>query len=399
MTLLEELMIKAELLVDGVWVCDSALKGVGTRFKEQVHHLFEYDFQLHQGLACPSEMVLPLGSVAQVRLNARSRYRITQEDGEPLLQKDGRAVTSVRWINRPRFYDQRTTTSKSMSAVAELVGEDCLSICHTNACMTFANGKQCAFCNLNYTPKQYDDVMVKKRAREVGQVVAAAFKEGVARHFLITGGILPGDREMRLLEAMLQAIRESTGMTDLPGAVIMTPPENLDELRRLRDLGLQGIGFNLECYNPDFFRAICPGKQELIGYDKYRQALRAAVDIFGAGGRVFSGFIAGIEPREFFLEGVQALAEEGVASIPLVWSPSSGTRFQGHRPPDAEWYMDVTQRAIALMLRHMKRDRGAGPVPALRCRRCQMQCLFHDVIESRRHTLQRAVAGLHHASA
>ena len=287
---MDELLLKAELLVEGTRVAAGALDGVGERFKEQVHHLFEYDFDLHQRRAAPSELRLPGGSIVQVRLNERSPFTIDRgEDGRLVVSHGGAPRSSAEWIDRPNFYSLTTASGQPMTRIAELVGEDCLSVCHTNACLTFANGKQCAFCNLNFTPKQYDEVLVKKRADEVAEVMATALRDGTARHFLITGGILPGDREMRILEAYLAAIRSATGLDRLPGVAIMTPPADLSRLERLHDLGLEGIGFNLECFDPAFFRAFCPGKEELVGYDRYREALRAAVGIFGQGDAFSAG--------------------------------------------------------------------------------------------------------------
>ena len=390
----EELLLKARLLVDGVRVGASALHEVGGRSKEQVHHLFEYDFDVHAAPQQPAEMRLPGGSVVQVRMSHRAPFLVERRGDALVLEEAGRELTTLEWLERPAFYSERTSRGTPMTSIAELVGDDCLSVSHTNACLTFANGKQCAFCNLNYTPRQYDEVLIRKRAEEVGEVAAAAFGAGVARHFTITGGILPGNREMGVLVTYLEAFREATGLPTIPGYVIMTPPADLRELERLHALGIQGIGFNLECYSPAFFRAICPGKEERIGYERYREAQRAAVQIFGAGGRVFSGFVAGIEPMELLLEGVQALAEEGVASIPLVWSPSSGTRFHGHRSPYGEWHLELAERAAALMVRHLRRERGAPRDEPLRCTRCQTQCLLQDVLQSR----IRALRGVASAS-
>lgn len=388
----EELSLKARLLVDGIRIDKSALEGVGQEFKEQVHHLFEYDFDLHTTGACPAEMRLPRGSVVQVRLNHRSPFQVVRRGDVLTLLEAGREITSLEWLKRPQFYSQCTSDGKPMTTIAELVGEDCIAVSHTNACLTFSDGQQCAFCNLNYTPKQYDDVRIKKRAKEVGEVVGAAFAEGVAHHFEITGGILPGNREIGILETYLQEFRETTGLTSLPGCMIMTPPEDFRDLERLHRTGVQAIGFNLECFNPAFFRAICPGKEQRVGYERYRDALRASVDIFGAGGRVFSGFVAGLEPMEYLLEGVQTLAEEGVASIPLVWSPSSGTRLHGHRSPTAEWYVEMSERATALMIRHLRRDPGLPPYKPVRCIGCQTQCLLQDVVQSRIRLFQSTAA-------
>jgi hypothetical protein len=390
----DELQLKARLLVDGVQVSASALEGVGGPHKEQVHHLFEYDFDVHAADRQPAELQLPGGSVVQVRMNHRAPFRVERSDGALVLLEHGRDPIEVSWLPRPAFYDETVSSGRPMTAIAELVGADCLSVSHTNACLTFSNDKQCAFCNLNYTPRQYDDVVVRKRAEEVGEVAGAAFADGVARHFTITGGILPGDREIGLLETYLEAFREGTGLTQIPGYVIMTPPEDLRSLERLHALGLQGVGFNLECWDEAWFKAVCPGKQERIGYERYREAQRVAVEIFGSGGRVFSGFVAGIEPMPLLLEGVQALAEEGVASIPLVWSPSAGTRLEGHRSPYGEWHLELAEKAAALMIRHLKRDVGAPREAGPRCTLCQTQCLLQDVMESRLRIFRRVSEGL-----
>jgi hypothetical protein len=379
----DELLVKARLLTEGLRVEPAALEGLGREYKEQLHHLFEYDFDVHTSHLAPSELRLAGGSCVQVRLNRRSPYVVRRQGDELFVEGWGETLSSLQWIARPAFYSQTTTSGLPMTSIAELVGEDCLSVCHTNACITFADQKECAFCNMNFTPQQYDEVLIRKRAADVGEVMAAAFGPGgPARHFLITGGILPGNKEVEILVAYLEAIRGATGMTDLPGAAIMTPPPDLAELERLRALGLRGVGINLECFDPAYFKAVCPGKEQRIGYRRYREALRAAVAIFGDGGRVFSGFLAGLEPKERLLEGVQELAEEGVASIPLVWSPSAGTLYSGHRPPYAEWYVELSQRIVSIMIRYMKRSSRRQP-ETVRCVRCQHQSLLHDVLQER----------------
>lgn len=387
-----ELLLKARLLVDGVRVDESGLAGVGEQHKEQVHHLFEYDFDVHAAHVQPAEIRLPGGSVVQIRFNHRSPFLIARRDGVLAVEELGRDPVPVEWLARPKFYDLRTASGTPMTSIAELVGADCLSVSHTNSCLTFSNGKQCAFCNLNYTPKQYDEVLVRKRAAEVGEVAGAAFREGVARHFTITGGIIPGNREVPILETYLEAFTQATGLAKIPGYVIMTPPDDLKDLERLHALGIQGIGFNLEFWNPAYFRAFCPGKEERIGYERYREAQRVAVEIFGTGGRVFSGFVAGMEPMESLLEGVQTLAEEGVASIPLVWSPSSGTRLHDHRSPYGEWHLELAERAAAIMVRHLKRNARAPREESPRCTSCQTQCLIQDVLQSRVRLLRKVTA-------
>ena len=94
------------------------------------------------------------------------------------LEEGTREIATIEWLERPAFYDLKTSVGTPMTSIAELVGEDCIAVSHTNACMLFADGSQCGFCNLNYTPKQYDEVRIKKKAAEVGEVFGAAFNSG-----------------------------------------------------------------------------------------------------------------------------------------------------------------------------------------------------------------------------
>ena len=68
------LLIKAELLTEGVRADAKALEGVGTGFKEQNHGLFGWDFENHTKLAIPDDFFLEDGSVVQFRLNKLSPF-------------------------------------------------------------------------------------------------------------------------------------------------------------------------------------------------------------------------------------------------------------------------------------------------------------------------------------
>lgn len=65
------LTLKADLLVRGVSATSGALRDVGTRYKEQNHGLFGWDFEDHAGIFLPDDFLLPDGSVVQFRKNSR----------------------------------------------------------------------------------------------------------------------------------------------------------------------------------------------------------------------------------------------------------------------------------------------------------------------------------------
>ena len=98
-------------------------------------------------------MRLPGGTVVQVRLNERSPFLIRREEDTLRLEEGTREIATIEWLERPAFYDLKTSVGTPMTSIAELVGEDCIAVSHTNACMLFADGSQCGFCNLNKITK------------------------------------------------------------------------------------------------------------------------------------------------------------------------------------------------------------------------------------------------------
>lgn len=77
MSLIRELEIKTDLLIEGMRVEESALEGVGTRCKENINWLFDYNFiQLSPGLQIPGDLILPEGTTVQVCINPKSPYLI-----------------------------------------------------------------------------------------------------------------------------------------------------------------------------------------------------------------------------------------------------------------------------------------------------------------------------------
>ena len=86
-----EIELKAELLVEGVWVSDDALEGVGKDYSEQAHWLFDWSHGFPER-AVPNDMELPLGTCPQVRMNRKAPFLVTKEDGQLVLKKNGKST-------------------------------------------------------------------------------------------------------------------------------------------------------------------------------------------------------------------------------------------------------------------------------------------------------------------
>ncbi|MCL4430648.1 MAG: radical SAM protein, partial [Chloroflexi bacterium] len=208
---LKYIELKAELLTNGVNATPEALKEVGTKYKEQNHGLFGWDFEDHTNIALPDDFALPDGTIVQFRRNSNSRYLVDVVNGEITLTDGKKNLCQVRWLPRPKFYGKNTTSNNRMVKIGQVGGEDCLFFCYQNYCSHFSQNEQCLFCNLVSTSETYNSVLRSKDTQDIGEVAKAAFVEGNVKHVLLTGGCFNHQKEIDLVTQIVTSIKEHTG--------------------------------------------------------------------------------------------------------------------------------------------------------------------------------------------
>ena len=335
---LDLLTLKAAMLVEGITFVPGALDAVGTRFKEQNHGLFGWDFTDHRGIPLPDDFVLSDGTVTQFRYNPLSPYAMALRDGRHVIVKNGETLDTVSLIPRPRYYDSRTGSGAIMRQIAQTGGEDCFFVCYQNYCSHFAKGEQCLFCNLVATKKTYESVLGRKDVHDIGEVAAAAFAEGDCKHILLTGGCFSHEKEVTLVARIVGAIRSALGGREVPGTILPSATVDEDDMRRYRDTGIGAIGYSMEIWDEALYRGICPGKARSVPHDEFFTAIKKAVHVFGAG-NVYGVFVMGLEPRGTLLEGFGLFLGLGLMWCPLSGVPTRARSSQdiAHRPPSGTW--------------------------------------------------------------
>ncbi len=370
----DTLLLKGELLVEGVRATEKALEGVGERYKEQNHGLFGWDFEDHGSEKLPDDFRLFDGTIVQFRKNSRSPFLVEADDeGNLWLFKNGERVCRVSWLERPAYYSSVTSDGVPMVKVGQIGGADCFFICYNNYCSHFATGKECLFCNLVDTTKKYRSVLTRKEARQIGEVARAAFEEGVSEHVLLTGGCFGNEKEVEVVGSILKGIRDITGWDRIPGVVLPSPPRDLDDLKRYRDAGITAIAFSLEIWDEGLYRALCPGKAETTPRKWFLKTIGEAVKIFGEG-NVYGVFVMGLEPADSLAEGVDAISDLGAHIVPFVWSPNPGSKLFGHRAPYGEWYAESVRRYAEIVASKKI------PPSVYHCRECDGNNMLHDAL-------------------
>ena len=366
--------LKSELLVNGINITGKAIKGLGSEYKEQNHGLFGWDFEDHANIVLPDDFVLPDDTIVQFRRNTRSNYLIDLVNDQLILSNGKENLCQVKWLPRPVFYNQKTTSNKEMVKIGQIGGEDCLFFCYQNFCSHFSKNEQCLFCNLVSTSQTYDSVLKKKAIKDIGEVAKAAFSEGTVKHVLLTGGCFNHQKEIELVTEIVKTISDYTGLNKVPGTILPSPPRNLDEIEKYYESGINAIGFSMEIWDEKLYQAICPGKSKSFSHDEFVTSIQNAVHIFGEG-NVYGVFVMGLEPRETFLDGIRALTSLGANVVPFVWSPNPGSKLEGHRAPTSKWYVETISEAAQIVY-----DAKIPAGTQNHCYKCDGNSLLHDAL-------------------
>lgn len=316
---------------------------VGANKTEIVHNMFDYSVDETQGIVYPLFIRLPYGLVTIFKPNSRSPLSLELIDDRFFVIKDENILTEIFLLDRPNYYNQRTSDGSLMKNIAVDGTEGVIFITYSNECALIEKGKDCLFCNINYTKKTYgDDEGIKwKYPNQIGETVAAAYKHDNKNHLTVSGGFIPERREVDYYVDVAEAIQEHTGLDDFNGTACVGAPHDLTLLDRLKDAGFRTLATNLEVWDRNFFKAYCPGKEEYCGgYDHWLKSLEYSAKLFGFG-NVRSNFVAGLEPKQSVLEGVEYLSNKGVVAYANAWIPNNGSALEGHRSPEWEWHLDL----------------------------------------------------------
>ena len=344
----EIFLIKAALYLTGVRLEKSAFEGIGTKYKEI---LGVYQFDLNFGKSeslLPSELSLPHGFHVPINVNPEAPFSLERAGGTLYLKVNGMRLFPVEYEARPKFYDLETSDGTPMRYLAQHRLGDELMVTYNTYCHTMKNGGQCRFCGLNpqspVIPKRNGYFI--QTPRQIAEVAAAAYGEGIINRLEITGGILPERAEVDFIINTGKAICECLGTKTIPrGHAILAAPGDFKQIDELKNAGWEYVFFNLEVWNEHLFRGICPGKDRLVGREHWLKALDYAVEVFGER-NVRSILIAGLEPFDSYMEGLKYLTRRGICADPSPLASMPGSAMEGQSAPTAAWLINLLVRTL-----------------------------------------------------
>lgn len=267
---------------------------------------------------------------------------------EAFLLKEGEATLDrVDFVPRPAFFGKQTSRGTPMEALADVRGQK-LILNAFQRCRLWEGGDQCRFCAFFTGGRKLGEV----NCQDIYETVREAIQEsGRFSELYLSGGTdfggqPPFEAEVERYIRVLQAIgRNFNGRFS---SQLMAPAYSKAQLKRLyQETGLTSYCPNIEVWDKEIFKALCPGKERWVGHDEWVRRTLDAVEIFGKG-QVYTQVVGGAELASPFgfssveealesnFEACDYFARHGVIYLSVVWRPhrASGLGLQPMAPLD-----------------------------------------------------------------
>ena len=389
---------KTELLFHGVRfteaLAQAAAEGAAPNFWPYQKRNSEGKLSL---IPVPYLFRLEGGAVARLRVDDRSSMAVQRANGRFTLWSADQELCGTDFVRSHAWQQFRTSDGATpFKAGVEQLG-DMLVVNVAPGCEYFrvktdsGDSQRCSFCAYGRFDQRSQALgQVQGRVagdantlRRLGEVLAVAVEAGEAHHVYITGGSLlnpeqEAERFLPVIETARRAVGERLRVTCGSGAV--DPAGSL----RYRNAGADSCCYNLETWDAETFRAVCPGKATYVGRERWIEALTGAVEVFGRG-NVASAFVAGVEllpPApgmspdrmiESIVEGSTFLLDRGIMPLYSPLWPVEGTAYGHQDGLSPELYVRVEEAVYRL------RAERNFPVPAwLICPGCSYMLLEVD---------------------
>jgi len=372
-----EVIVKDDLLRLGLGFTDRALEGL-KHCRVKSYRLFTYDKVKSERLISKGELFKAPEDIdffggpynlritnVQVRNNPDSPYQVDVIDGRVLIVENGNTIAEVKPIPAPNYYSK---TFEDGSKYPDIVAmANCVAFATVfTICQLWGEKEECKFCDINENVRQirkHGKLTIPKAYKPIEQV-REVMEEIFLREtnwsgkrplaFIISGGVildkLADKTEEDFYIEYVQAVKERIG--DRWPAMVQVLARDKKTLRKFKEAGVDGYHAQLEVWDKNLFKILCPGKEKYVGWDEWVRRTVDAVDVFGEG-NVTPGLVAGVEMCQPYgfkdvasaikstSEGFDFLMSHGVGVRYNVWNISPLSALAGNKPPPLEYYIEL----------------------------------------------------------
>lgn len=285
-----------------------------------------------------------------------SPFYINFHDQHLVLYYFDHEITEVDIYFESNLNQKKTLSGIPYRSVAFLA-TDRLRINYNPVCYYKQTNKACQFCNLPVANCSYN-------FSDITEITEDFLKNENFRHILLGGG---SSQPRGNFSEILKLASYLRSKTDMPIYLMSIPPYNLEIIEQFYKVGITEVAFNIEIFDNAIAQKYMPGKG-LIPRNHYFDALKKAVSLWGKSGNVRSMVIAGLEPDESLLSGIEKLCQIGVQPMVSIFRPMDGTPLQDRVPLPSVHLFELYAKIKALCFKY---EQTLGPT----CIYCQNNTL------------------------
>ena len=235
-----------------------------------------------------------------------------------------------------------------------------------SGCEFHANGSGCRYCTTK-SPR------VIASPDEVRETVIAACNENPNYHVALGGGYTMDEQSyFDYFLSCIQKIRQEN--KQVPIWVEMIPPTE-KQIEQLVDAGATSLGLNIEIWNDEKRKEICPGKFALRTKEEYLDRMKFALGKLGKN-KVGSVLIAGLECANDTKQGIDVLTANGIHPCILSFKPWNESALKDKKHCTPELFYEVSEyAALAITEHHLDLQANQG------CLLCDCCTVVHDIFK------------------
>lgn len=237
---------------------------------------------------------------------------------------------------------------------------DRLRVYHRDGCIFQDRKVGCRFCDLYGTGHSLS-------FEEIKSALDLYWDDLRVDHFLIGGGSGSKNEEYRDVLRIAKYIHQHSGKHIY---LMMTPLNDLDKLRQLKENGVTEISFNIEIFDRRIAAEVMPGKAAYTT-KYYLDSLEKAARIFGNKGEVRCAVIVGFDDEKTFADGIRKICRAGAAPILSLYRSSQDAELKDFMPPD-----EIEASRFYQIARDISAEYGLRPGPT--CKACQNNTIALD---------------------
>ena len=291
----------------------------------------------------PQVLYLQDDLVVSVLRRKGSPWSLRFEDDNLNLYCRGEFHQTVRLPDPLPFFDKKLSDGSKTEDIISAYGARTPGVFLFPDCYYFNVKKACTFCSLRTARRSVAQPLKRSISRQqmletTHHIVNSGWEIPMITN---TCGTPPTDElTRRLIIEPLKAINEvKSNQTKMH--LLVHPPDDFKILDEFKEAGVTSIALNLEVYDRKLFAEICPGKDQLYGYDKWWDALEYAKSVFGDY-EVYCGIIWGIEPLESSKAAMEEILSRRIGLATNVFHADPGTPMENHPQPGED---EITELA------------------------------------------------------